>query len=99
MRFDPYFLVTAAYVADAAQRREPHRAEHLAGVRRLIEDGTCIVAGALADLSASVLVVRAEDAGAARALAERDPYWRHGVWTSIEVAPFLAATRDSIGRQ
>ncbi|MEV0608414.1 YciI family protein [Polymorphospora rubra] len=98
MRFEPCFLATATFAADAATRREPHRAAHLAYVRELLADGTALVAGALADLSASVLVLRAPDEAAARAVLSRDPYRAHGVWTSIEVVPYLAATVDTIGR-
>ncbi|HEX6499107.1 MAG TPA: YciI family protein [Micromonosporaceae bacterium] len=92
VRFQPTFLIRAEYCADAAQAREPYRDRHLEGVARLLASGTALVAGAMADLSASVLVVRADDAQAARALAESDVYWRNGVWTNIEVSEYMAAT-------
>ncbi|MEV6695466.1 YciI family protein [Micromonospora sp. NPDC051196] len=92
MKFEPTWLVTATFAADAARRREPHRAAHLAYVRQLLADGTALIAGAHADLRASVLVLRAADAAAARALVEHDPYWRNQVWTTIEVVEYLAAT-------
>ncbi|MGC4791922.1 YciI family protein [Micromonospora sp. DT178] len=98
MRFEPAFLVTATFAADAAVRREPHRQAHLARVESLLADGTALLAGARADLGASVLVLRAADAGAARELCEQDPYWRHGVWTAIEVADYLAAVPPPDGR-
>ncbi|MGC4806794.1 YciI family protein [Micromonospora sp. DT233] len=98
LTFEPTYLVTAAFAADAAARREPHRAAHLAHVRALLADGTALIAGAHADLSASVLVLRAADADAARAHAQRDPYWRHGVWTTLDVVAYLAATDQTIGR-
>ncbi|MFI7437266.1 YciI family protein [Micromonospora haikouensis] len=98
LRFEPTYLVTAAFAADAAARRAPHRAAHLAHVRALLADGTALVAGARADLTASVLVLRAADATAARALVEQDPYWRHGVWTTLDVADYLAATSHTLGR-
>lgn len=96
VRFQPTFLVRATYCADAATAREPYRARHLAGVRQLLASGGVLIAGALADLSASVLVVRAADAEAARAIAEADVYWQHGVWTSIEVTSYLAATSADV---
>lgn len=98
MRFEPTFLVTATFAADAATRREPHRAAHLAYVASLLADGTALIAGARTDLGASVLVLRADDATAARAHVERDPYWQHRVWTAIDVAGYLAATPTSLGR-
>lgn len=92
MSFEPTFLVTATFAADAATRRTPHRAAHLGYVGELLDTGTALLAGAHTDLTASVLVLRAPDAAAARALVERDPYWRHRIWTGIEVTAFLAAT-------
>lgn len=98
MRFEPTYLVTATLTADAAVRREPHRAAHLAHMASLLADGTAVLVGARADLAASVLVLRAADADAARAHLEHDPYWQHGVWTAIEVVEYLAATPQSLGR-
>lgn len=83
------FLATARFCRDAAVRRTPHRQAHLAHVRSLVADGTAVIAGAVADLSASVLVLRAEDEQAARAVMEQDPYWEHGIWTSIDVVAYL----------
>ncbi|GGM17880.1 MULTISPECIES: YciI family protein [Micromonospora] len=98
MRFETTWLVTATFAADAARRREPYRAAHLDHVGALLASGTALVAGARADLRASVLVLRAADATAARTLLEHDPYWQHRVWTAIEVVEFLAATPPSLGR-
>lgn len=96
-RFHPVFLVTATYCADAATKRQPHRAEHLAGVARLLADGTALVAGAMADLSASVLVLRVPDELAALAVAHSDVYWRTGVWTDVRVRAYQAATPADLG--
>ncbi|NEE00491.1 YciI family protein [Phytoactinopolyspora halotolerans] len=96
VEFEPTFFVRATYVEDAATKREPYRAEHLDNVARMLSDGRLIVAGALADMSASVLVVRAADADAATAMMEQDVYWRTGVWTNIEVSAYNAATEASV---
>ncbi|WP_431875984.1 YciI family protein [Micromonospora marina] len=96
--FTPSYLITAIFAADAAVRREPYRAAHLAHMRALLVDGTALVAGAHADLGASVLVLRAADESAARAHLEQDPYWRHGVWTAIDVVGYLVATAPTLGR-
>ena len=58
------WLVEATYAPDAAETRVPFRAEHLAGVRERLESGVYIEAGAFADVSASVILVRAESAEA-----------------------------------
>ncbi|MBO4206834.1 YciI family protein [Micromonospora echinofusca] len=98
MRFEPTYLVTATFAADAADRRGPHRQAHLTHVEELLRTGVALLAGARADLTASVLVLRAADAGAARVHCEQDPYWRHGVWTAIEVVDYLAAVPPTLGR-
>jgi hypothetical protein len=77
--------VEAAYAEDAAQRREPFRAEHLDRVGKLAKQGALVVAGALADMSASLLVFAVESEDAVRAIVETDVYWRNGVWTSYTV--------------
>ncbi len=83
------FLVEAQYTPEAAERRPAVRAEHLANVARLREEGTIIEAGAYSDrLSSSVLLVRAPDAAAALALARRDVYVKAGVWGEISARPF-----------
>ncbi len=57
---EPVWLVEATYAPDAAETRVPFRAEHLAGIRERLESGVYIEAGAFADVSASVILVRAE---------------------------------------
>jgi uncharacterized protein YciI len=87
------FLVEAQYTAEAAERRPAVRAEHLANVARLRDEGVIIEAGAYSDeLSSSVLLVRAKDAAAALALARRDVYVKAGVWGDISVRPFGRVT-------
>ena len=61
------WLVEATYAPDAAETRVPFRAEHLAGMQRRLAAGVYVEAGAFADVSASVILVRA--AGEAEALA------------------------------
>jgi uncharacterized protein YciI len=87
------FLVEAQYTPEAAERRPAVRAEHLANVARLRDEGVIIEAGAYSDeLSSSVLMVRATDAAAALALARKDVYVKAGVWGDINVRPFGRVT-------
>ncbi len=85
---EPIFVIEATYAPDAAETRPPFRAEHLARVAALRASGTVIEAGAFTDLSASILLVRAADLDAARAIAAADVYLRNGVWVEIRVRPF-----------
>ena len=83
------YLVEAQYTADAADKRPPVRAEHLARIAELRRAGTIIEAGAYSDgLTSSILLVHAEDAAAALAVARADVYARSGVWGDISARPF-----------
>ena len=82
------FLIEATYAPDAAETRVPFRAEHLARLSALRDAGVVIEAGALADVSASVVLLRAVDAEAAIEIASDDIYLRNGVWVEIRVRPF-----------
>lgn len=95
MNVDQMFLATARFCPDAAVRRAPYRQAHLAHVRSLVDDGTAVIAGAVADLSVSVLVLRVGDERAARAVMVQDPYWRNGIWTSLDVVGLLVVAGQS----
>lgn len=79
------YLVEAAYVQDAAGKRGPYRDDHLARLGKLAHEGVLVVAGALADLSASVFILAVESEDAARAIVETDAYWKGGVWTDYTI--------------
>lgn len=85
---EPVFLVEATYAPDAAETRVPFRAEHIARLAALRDAGVVIEAGAYADVSASLVIVRAADAQAAAEIARDDVYLRNGVWVEIRVRPF-----------
>lgn len=87
------FLVEAQYTPEAAERRPAVRSEHLARIARLRLDGTLIEAGAYSDrMSSSIMLVRADDAAAALAVAQQDVYVRAGVWGEISSRPFGRVT-------
>ncbi len=85
MNIETCHVVEATYADGAADKRAPYREEHLARVGKLIEAGAVIVAGALADMSASLLILAVEGEDAARAVIESDVYWKNGIWTDYTV--------------
>ena len=89
---EPVWLVEATYAPDAAETRVPFRAEHLAGIRKRLASGDYIEAGAFADVSASVIMVRAESAEAAISLVSDDVYLRNGVWVEVRARGFGRVT-------
>ena len=87
------WLVEATYAPDAAETRVPIRAAHLAGIVARLDAGTYVEAGAFVDVSASVILVRAETADAAIELVRDDVYLRNGVWVEVRARAFGRVAR------
>lgn len=85
---EPVWLVTATYAPDAEETRVPVRAAHLANAARLKAAGVIVEVGGFADVSASVIIVRAESAQAALDVCREDVYMKHGVWVELRAKPF-----------
>lgn len=83
------WLIEATYAPDAAETRGPFRAAHLERIVELREAGVVIEAGAFADVSSSVLLVRAESEDAALAIARDDVYLANGVWVEVRARRFM----------
>jgi hypothetical protein len=79
------WVVEAALAPDAAERRTAVRAEHLARIDELRAVGTVVEAGAFADMSASLLLLRVPSEEAALAIARSDIYFQSGVWTGFRI--------------
>lgn len=85
---EPVWLVEATYVANAAAARAPFRSAHLARLGELKATGIVVEAGAYADASASVLMVRAASEGDALDLCRADVYWQNGIWVDLKARAF-----------
>jgi uncharacterized protein YciI len=88
------WAVEATYAPDAAETRVPFRARHLARIAALKAAGTVVVAGAWADMSASLLLLRAPDEAAAIEIARQDVYMANGVWVELRARPFVQVRLD-----
>jgi uncharacterized protein YciI len=88
------WLVEATYAPDAAETRTPFRAEHLARLAQLRDAGVVVEAGAFADVSASLVLLRAATEEAALAICRDDVYLRNGVWVEIRARPFGRVARS-----
>jgi uncharacterized protein YciI len=88
------WLVEAAYAPDAAERRKPFRAQHLARILELREAGVIVEAGAFTDVSASVVLLRASSEDEALAICRDDVYLRNGVWVDLRARPFGLVRRE-----
>lgn len=90
---EPIFIVEAAYGPDAAELRPLHRPAHLTRMAALRTAGVVLEAGGFLDMSGSLLLVRAADAGAALAIVRDDVYMREGIWVEARVRPFARVAR------
>jgi uncharacterized protein len=86
------WLVEATYAPDAAETRVPFRAAHIARLRELKRQGIVVEAGAYADVSATLVLVRAADEEAALDVCRDDIYLRNGVWVELRARPFGRVT-------
>lgn len=89
VEIEKVFLVEAQYTPEAPERRPEVRAQHLTRMAQLQTAGTIVAAGAYSDaMTSSILLVRADDAAAALAVARADVYVKAGVWGDISARPF-----------
>ena len=85
---EPVWLVEATYAPDGAESRTPFRSAHLAKLGEQIAAGVVIEAGAFADVSSSLMLVRAETEEEALGIFREDIYLRNGVWVELRARRF-----------
>lgn len=84
----PVWLVEATYERDGAESRKPFRAEHIATAGARLASGQYAMVGAYEDVSASIVIVRAETETEALAIVGDDVYLRNGVWVELRASRF-----------
>lgn len=89
------YVVEADYTPEAAERRPPVRAEHLARLATLRDAGVIIEAGGHADFSTALILVRATSAEEAVALFADDVYVRARVWGDIRAKAYGRVVRPA----
>jgi uncharacterized protein YciI len=99
-----HYLLFYDVVEDYVERRERHRAAHLAHARRSITRGELVLGGVLTDpLDQAVLLFRAASPAVPEAFAVADPYvlnglvrnWRVRQWTTVVGADAAVALPDA----
>jgi uncharacterized protein YciI len=85
------FVLWGTYCADALQRRSPYREEHLEGLRRQKEEGVLITLGPTEGSTHVFGIYEADNQAVVEALVKNDVYWRNGIWTAVEVHPWIQA--------
>jgi uncharacterized protein len=75
-----HYLLFYDVVPDYAERRQPLRAVHLKHAEQALARGELVLAGALAEpLDGAVFLFKGDDALAAEAFAQADPYVLNGL--------------------
>ncbi len=77
------------YVPNMAERRGPHREDHIAHIRAEREAGRLVMAGALGDPPHGGLLVFGDvDETVVATFVDTDPYMRAGLITAWRVEPW-----------
>ena len=85
------FVLWGTYCDNALERRTPFRDEHLAGLRRQKEEGILVTLGPTEGSTHVFGIYEAESRAQVEALVKGDIYWRNGIWTAVEIHPWIQA--------
>lgn len=85
------FVVWGTYCDDVLSKRVPFRQEHLEGLQRQKDAGLLITLGPTADTRLVFGIYEAESQSQVEEALHGDVYWREGIWTSLEVHPWIQA--------
>ena len=85
------FVLWGTYCDYALEKRVPFREEHLERLQELKKQGILITLGPTQDSTHVFAVFESESAHTVRALLEEDIYWKKGIWTRLDVYPWIQA--------
>ena len=85
------FVLWGTYCDNALERRTPYRDEHLAGLQRQKDDGVLITLGPTEGSTHVFGIYDADSRETVERLVHGDIYWREGIWTAVEVHPWIQA--------
>lgn len=78
--------------------RDEKMAEHLAHIEQTLD--TLLLAGPLFEgerVAGSLLIFKADSPEQALEMAKQDPYYKAGIWDSMEAHRFVGAAGDFVG--
>lgn len=91
----PLFAIIGHDVADSGDKRSKARADHLARLHELLVENRLVIAGPTpiehgqSQMSGSLIVASFDDLHSAKAWAADDPYIIAGVYSRVDVRPFI----------
>ncbi len=84
-----YYILFYKTVDDYIEKRAPYRQEHLQLAQKNRDDGSLVMAGALAEpADGAVLVFKGDSPAVAENFAKNDPYVKNGLISKWEVRPW-----------
>jgi uncharacterized protein YciI len=90
-----HFLLIYDLAADYLERRPEFRGAHLTLARAALARGDLVLGGALAEpADQAILLFEGEDAGAAEAFAQADPYVANGLVRAWRVRPWITVVGE-----
>lgn len=93
----PLFAIIGHDVADSTAQRKLSRPEHVARLKELESQGRLVIAGPTPithgqeAMSGSVVIAEFADLQAVQAWADDEPYLRDGVYSHVDIKPFIQA--------
>jgi len=91
------YVLQYDYVADAFEKRKPHREAHLAFISKQVENGNVVLAGAVGNPpTGGLLIFRNLSSNDIEQFAQQDPYVTNGVVKKYTIEPYMAVTGDAL---
>ena len=92
------FAVMYDYTPDKA-RQDAVRPDHLAHLKRLVDEGALIASGPWGadDARGGLLIFQANDHGAVQAIVDRDPFVTEGVVAACDIREWLPLLGPAAG--
>ena len=85
------FVLWGTYCDNALEKRQPFRDQHLTRLTTLKEDGILITLGPTVGSTHVFAIFEAETLAVVKQLLEEDIYWQEGIWSAMEVYPWIEA--------
>lgn len=85
------FVLWGTYCDNALEKRAPFREEHLRGLQQQKDSGLLITLGPTEGSTHVFAIYEAESQGQVEDLLHNDIYWRQGIWTELQVYPWIQA--------
>lgn len=91
------FVIIGHDVANSSAQRLITRAEHIERLQALSREDRLVIAGPTpiehgkSDMSGSLIIAKFDSIKAAQAWANDEPYLRDGVYSHVDIKPFIQA--------